>query len=74
MKRSLMNKVFVLLILFNGLSLAAEKTNILFILSDNQSYYEMGCHGHQQVKTPYIDQSASESVDFQHFYDLLIFD
>ena len=63
-----MNKAFVLLILFSGLSLAAEKTNVLFILSDNQSYYEMACHGHQQVKTPHIDKLASQSVDFQHFY------
>lgn len=47
---------------------AAEKPNVIFILSDNQSYYEMGCHGHATVKTPHIDQLASESVDFQKFY------
>ena len=44
------------------------KPNIVFILSDNQSYYEMSCHGHAQVKTPNIDALAKDSVEFTHFY------
>lgn len=46
----------------------AEKPNVVLILSDNQSYYEMGCHGHAVVRTPHIDQLAGESVDFQKLY------
>jgi len=49
-------------------AIAAEPPNIVFILSDNQSYYEMGCHGHADLKTPNIDQLAGESVDFQNFH------
>jgi arylsulfatase A-like enzyme len=46
----------------------AERPNVVFILSDNQSYYEMSCHGHAQIKTPRIDAFAKESVEFRHFY------
>lgn len=44
------------------------KPNIVFILSDNQSYYEMGCHGHTDLKTPNIDKLAKQSVEFRNFH------
>lgn len=47
---------------------ATERPNIVFILSDNQSYYEMSCHGHSEIKTPNIDALAKQSVEFTHFY------
>ncbi|MCP4781949.1 MAG: sulfatase-like hydrolase/transferase [Fuerstiella sp.] len=47
---------------------AARPKNVVFILSDNQSYYEMSCHGHAQIKTPNIDSLAKQSVEFTHFY------
>jgi len=47
---------------------AASRPNVVFILSDNQSYYEMSCHGHAQIKTPNIDALAKQSVEFSHFY------
>lgn len=47
---------------------AADKPNVVFILSDNQSYYEMSCHGHAQIKTPRIDRFAKEATEFTHFY------
>lgn len=45
-----------------------ERPNVLLILTDNQSYYELGCHGHEQVETPHIDRLADESVDFVNFH------
>lgn len=47
---------------------SAPRPNVVFILSDNQSYWEFGCHGNPVVKTPHIDALARESVDFRHFY------
>ncbi len=47
---------------------AADRPNVVFILSDNQSYWEFGCHGNPVVQTPNIDRLAGESVDFRHFY------
>ncbi|MFP6904282.1 MAG: sulfatase-like hydrolase/transferase [Verrucomicrobiota bacterium] len=66
-------KVLLVLAFMSGvpaflLSLAAAKPRVVFILSDNQSYYEMSCHGHAQIKTPCIDALAKESVEFTHFY------
>lgn len=48
--------------------LFADTPNVVFILSDNQSYYEMSCHGHADIKTPHIDRLAQQSIDFQRFY------
>ncbi|MDC0270227.1 sulfatase-like hydrolase/transferase [bacterium] len=47
---------------------SAKPPSVVYILSDNQSYYEMGCHGHAQIKTPHIDRFAEQSVEFTHFY------
>ena len=47
---------------------AESKPNVLLILTDNQSYFELGCHGHPHVKTPRIDALAKEGVDFGNFH------
>jgi len=47
---------------------AAQKPNIVLILTDNQSYYELSAHGHKVVQTPRIDALAAEGVDFTRFY------
>ncbi len=49
-------------------SVFAAPQNVVFVLSDNQSYYEMSCHGHAQIRTPNIDAMAEQSVEFTHFY------
>ncbi len=51
-----------------GIQGAAPKPNVLLILTDNQSYFELGCHGHPHVKTPRIDAFAREGVDFVNFH------
>jgi len=45
-----------------------QQPNIVLILTDNQSYYELSSHGHKYVKTPRIDALAAEGVDFSNFY------
>ncbi len=58
-----------LLCVTNALKLtASDKPNVVFILSDNQSYYEMSCHGHADIKTPHIDRLADQSVEFTNFH------
>lgn len=47
---------------------AAERPNVLLILTDNQAFEELSCHGHPHVKTPHIDAFARESVDFHNFH------
>ena len=50
------------------LSEPRKQPNVVFVLSDNQSYYEMSCHGHEKIDTPNIDRLAEQGVDFQRFY------
>ena len=44
---------------------AAGKKNILFLISDNQCWFDMGCYGHPMVKTPNLDKLAAEGVRFE---------
>jgi arylsulfatase A-like enzyme len=57
-----------LLVLSSWTAFAANRPNVVFILSDNQSYYEMSCHGHADIKTPHIDRLADQSVEFTNFH------
>jgi arylsulfatase A len=46
----------------------AAKPNIVFILIDDQGYYDLGCYGATEVETPRIDAIATEGVRFTDFY------
>lgn len=45
-----------------------EKPNILFIITDDQSWQHAGCYGNQAVKTPAIDKFAEDGVRFTNAY------
>lgn len=49
-------------------SYAANKPNILLIISDDAGYHDFGFHGSQTMKTPSLDQLASEGVLFKQAY------
>ena len=49
-------------------SAADQPPNILFILTDNQPASLLGAYGNPDVKTPHIDQLASEGTQFNRFY------
>ena len=46
---------------------AADRPNIIFILSDDQGYGDLGAHGNPVLKTPNLDQLRSQSVRFTDF-------
>jgi arylsulfatase A-like enzyme len=48
-------------------SFAAERPNILFILTDDQGYGDVGVHGNPVLKTPNLDKLHAESVRFTDF-------
>ena len=50
---------------------AAEtiKPNIIFLLSDDQSTYSVGCYGNPDVKTPQMDKLGAEGMIFDRHYD-----
>jgi arylsulfatase A-like enzyme len=48
--------------------LAADRPNIIFILSDDLGYGELGCYGQRQIKTPHLDRMAAEGLRFTDCY------
>ncbi len=44
------------------------KPNVLLIITDDQCYGDLGCHGNDKIKTPNLDRLAAESVEFTQFY------
>ena len=47
---------------------AADKPNILFLLSDDHSYPFVSAYGNTNVKTPTLDRLASEGMKFHRFF------
>lgn len=47
---------------------AKKSPNIIFILSDDLGYYDLGCYGNQFNKTTHIDRLASEGMRFSQAY------
>lgn len=46
---------------------AADKTNVLFLICDDLNC-DIACYGHPQVKTPNIDRLAARGTRFEHAY------
>lgn len=42
--------------------------NVLLIITDDQGYGDLGCHGNQELKTPALDALHRESVRFTNFH------
>lgn len=58
------NILVILVVLISIIGKAQERPNIIFILTDDQSYGMMGCTGNDIIKTPNIDKLVGESVLF----------
>ena len=46
----------------------STKPNILLILADDLSWFDLGCYGSKDVRTPNIDKLAREGMTFSHAY------
>ena len=44
-----------------------RRPNVLVIITDDQGYGDLGCHGNPKIMTPNIDGFASESFQFERF-------
>lgn len=47
---------------------SAEKPNIVFILTDNQGAWHLGCYGNPDFQTPHIDRMAAEGIRFTNAF------
>ena len=45
-----------------------DKPHIIFMLTDDMGYSDVGCYGATRVKTPHVDQLAANGIKFTSFY------
>src|SRR3954466_8224101 len=63
-----MRQLFLSLFLAVVATQAADKPNILFLLSDDHSYPYLGCYGNPDVRTPNLDRFAGEGLRFDRMF------
>ena len=47
---------------------AADRPNILWVTSEDNSFHWLGCYGDQQAKTPNLDKLAAEGIRYRFAY------
>jgi arylsulfatase A-like enzyme len=45
-----------------------ERPNVVFVITDDQGYGDLGCHGNPIIKTPNLDKLHSESIHLANFH------
>lgn len=66
MKRRLLSALFLLASAAGAISAAPQPVNLVFILTDNQGAWTLGCYGNPDIRTPHIDTLAAEGMRFTH--------
>ncbi|TNF72188.1 MAG: arylsulfatase [Bacteroidetes bacterium] len=67
MRLAMVYVCFFAAICASGCRSATERPNIIFILTDDQGYGDLGAHGNPFLRTPNMDQLYHESVRFTNF-------
>ena len=65
------NVVFIVAVFCVGLvsdSVSASRPNIIFMLTDDQRYDDLGCMANPVIHTPNIDRLAAEGVTFNNAF------
>lgn len=48
--------------------MTVKRPNVVFVITDDQGYGDLGCTGNDMIQTPNIDQLHQESVRFTNFH------
>src|SRR4249920_3856831 len=62
--RQLAMVAFLLCIASFAAPAAARPPNVVFILTDNQGAWTLGCYGNKDIRTPNIDRLAANGMRF----------
>lgn len=47
---------------------AAHPPNVILVITDDQGYGDLGCHGNPMIRTPTLDRLHAQSVRFTNFH------
>ena len=67
--KALISHAVLALLLFFRTASADERPNIIFLMSDDQATYSLGCYDTPGAKTPNIDALANDGIVFDSHYD-----
>lgn len=56
------------LVCLSGVLPAAERPNLIFLLTDDQRFDALGCMGNPVIKTPHIDELAKQGSVFENAF------
>lgn len=45
-----------------------KQPNVVFIISDDQGFWSLGCAGNREIYTPNIDRLAAQGMRFENFF------
>ncbi|MDF7824769.1 arylsulfatase [Pontiellaceae bacterium B12227] len=62
----MLSAVIALVVTLN--STASNQPNVILVMTDDQGYGDLGCHGNPILKTPELDKLHAESVRFTDFH------
>ncbi|MBG87458.1 MAG: hypothetical protein CMO80_11230 [Verrucomicrobiales bacterium] len=65
-----MNSRLIILwsLLLSAIHLAAERPNVVLLLSDDHNYRALGCSGNDVIRTPNLDRLAADGVYFDRCF------
>lgn len=65
-RRLLLTGVF----LFSGITtmFATQHPNIILVITDDQGYGDLGCHGNPYIRTPGLDSFSDDAISFTNFH------
>lgn len=61
-------RIFTFLLLITSVVRGADQPNFIVFLADDLGWGDLACYGHPEIKTPHLDQFASEGVRFTQAY------
>ena len=66
--RLLLIVAFALITLADPVSIAADHPNVVIVITDDQGYGDLSCHGNPVLKTPEIDKLHADSIRLTDYH------
>jgi len=60
--------IAVATLVFAGPAMAFDKPNVVFVITDDQGYVDLSCHGNPVLKTPEIDELYQQSIRLTDYH------